>query len=64
MARFLKEDEVKHLLTMDLALDAVEEAFRLIASAQAVDIPRQRTRLPKLTQHILQGALPTLGVIG
>lgn len=64
MALFLREEDVKQLLTMELALNAVEEAFRLLGAHQAIDIPRERTRLPKLTQHILQGALPTLGVLG
>jgi alanine dehydrogenase len=64
MALFLREDEVKQLLTMDLALASGEEALRLLSGGQAIDIPRERTRLPKVAQHILQGALPTLNVIG
>jgi ornithine cyclodeaminase len=64
MPLFLREDDVKQLLTMDLALESVEEAFRLLSAGQAIDIPRERTRLPKVSQHILQGALPTLNVIG
>lgn len=64
MPLFLSEKEVEKLLTMPLALAAVEAAHRDLASMQACDMPRQRTRLPQTTLHILQGALPQLDVIG
>jgi len=49
---------------MPLAIEAVEGAHRELSLAQAVDVPRQRTRLPQTALHILQGALPTLDAIG
>jgi ornithine cyclodeaminase len=61
---FLREDEVKKLLTMDIALEAVEAAHAAHGRGNAIDIPRQRTRLPTATLHILQGALPDEGVFG
>lgn len=64
MALFLSEDDVKSLLTMPLALEAVEAAHREHAQGVALDTPRQRTRLPQSTLHILQGALPSLNVVG
>lgn len=64
MALFLKESDVQALLTMPLAIEAVEAAHRDLANGQAIDIPRQRTRLPQTALHILQGALPTLDAIG
>ncbi|HPT50984.1 MAG TPA: ornithine cyclodeaminase family protein [Accumulibacter sp.] len=64
MPLFLSEQEVSQLLTMSLALEAVEEAHRDLSAGKAVDIPRQRTRLPQTTLHILQGALPRLDAIG
>lgn len=64
MALFLNENEVGQLLTMPLALDAVEEAHRALSLGQAVDVPRQRTRLPATALHILQGALPGRDAIG
>ena len=64
MALFLNESEVGQLLTMALALDAVEEAHRELALGKAVDVPRQRTRLPQTALHILQGALPARDAIG
>jgi ornithine cyclodeaminase len=64
MALFLNEDGVRQLLTMPLALEAVEEAHRELSLARAVDVPRQRTRLPQTALHILQGALPGRDAIG
>ena len=64
MALFLTENDVAQLLTMQLALEAVEAAHRALAVGQALDVPRQRTRLPQTTLHVLQGALPEFGVIG
>ena len=64
MALFLNETTVRELLTMPLALEAVEAAHRELSSGLAVDIPRQRTRLPQTALHILQGALPSVDAIG
>lgn len=64
MILYLSEEEVRRLVTMPLALEAVESAHRDHAQGQAIDIPRQRTRLPQATLHILQGALPSQGVVG
>lgn len=64
MALFLNEDDVGQLLTMPMVLDAVEFAHRELALGRAVDVPRQRTRLPQTSLHILQGALPALDAMG
>jgi alanine dehydrogenase len=64
MALFLSEADVKSLLNMDLALAAVEAAHRAHALGRAIDIPRQRTRVPTASLHILQGALLDEGVMG
>jgi len=63
-ALYLDEADVKHLLTMDLALEAVEAAHTAHGRGRAIDMPRQRTRLPAAALHILQGALPDIGVFG
>ena len=49
---------------MPLALDAVEEAHSELSLARAVDVPRQRTRLPQTALHLLQGAMPGRDAIG
>lgn len=64
MALFLSESDVKQVLTMEMALEGVESAHRDLALGQALDTPRQRSRLPQTVLHILQGALPTQGVLG
>ncbi|MDR1368210.1 MAG: ornithine cyclodeaminase family protein [Candidatus Accumulibacter sp.] len=64
MPLFLNESEVAQLLTMPLAIDAVEEAHRALSLGNAVDVPRERTRLQKTALHILQGALPESDAIG
>ena len=64
MALYLSEDDVKQVLTMDMALDGVESAHRDLAVGQATDTPRARSRLPQTALHILHGALPAQGVLG
>ncbi len=64
MALFLNEDDVRQLLTMPLTIEAVEESHKELSLARAIDIPRQRTRLPQTALHILQGALPGRDAIG
>lgn len=64
MALFLSEADVRQLLTMDLALDVVEAAHRAHALGRAIDIPRQRTRVPMASLHILQGGLLDENVMG
>lgn len=64
MALFLTENDVKQVLTVTMALEAVESAHRDLALGQAQDTPRARTRLPQTVLHILQGALPAQGVLG
>ncbi len=64
MSLFLKESDVRQLLTMPLAIEAVDEAHRELALGRAIDVPRQRTRLPQTALHILQGALPGRDAIG
>lgn len=64
MALFLSESDVKKLLTVEMALQAVESAHRDLALGLAQDTPRARSRLPQTALHILQGALPAQGVLG
>jgi ornithine cyclodeaminase len=45
MALFLREDDVKQVLTMPLALERVAAAFRYLGTGEAIDLPRERVRL-------------------
>jgi len=64
MIKYLREADIKQLLTMDIALEWTARALRDRAMGDAVDIPRVRTHIPQGIQHILQAAAPRLGYIG
>ncbi|OWK42307.1 ornithine cyclodeaminase family protein [Fimbriiglobus ruber] len=61
---YLTEDDVRQLLTMDVALPAVESALRKVALDEAQNIPRQRCQTDQVMLHILPAAAKTLGTIG
>lgn len=64
MALLLTEADVEHLLTMELALEAVEEAFREQAEGRAINEPRRRLRVPRGTLHMMSAAVLARGVLG
>src|SRR5690349_1037541 len=53
MALLLKEEDVRQLLPMNVAIDAVEQAFRARAEGGAVNLPRQRASLPGASLNVL-----------
>ena len=61
---YLTEADVRSLLTMDLALEAVESAFRKISLDEAVNLPRQRCQTDHVMLHVLPAAAKTLWAIG
>ncbi len=60
----LTEDDVRRVLTIELALTAVEAAFRKLALDEAVNIPRQRCQTDTVMLHVLPAAAKTLGALG
>jgi ornithine cyclodeaminase len=64
MIKYLTESDIQKLLTMPIALEAMEQAHRALAEHRAIDVPRARIHLPTGTQHVLQAAAPELGYIG
>lgn len=65
MALLLTEADVKAILTMDLALDAVETSFRRLADASAIMHQRQRLHSPgKSYLHYMAAADSTGGYMG
>ena len=64
MALFLTEDDVKQVLTMDLALETVEQSFRLMADGKATNSPRSRLRLPTGVFNFMTAAAPGAGAMG
>jgi alanine dehydrogenase len=61
---YLTEGEVRGLLTMDLALTAVEAAFRKWALEEAQNVPRQRCQTDSVMLHVLPAAAKTLNAVG
>ena len=60
----LTEDQVRSLLTMETAIEAVESAFRKMALEEAFNVPRSRCQTDHVMLHVLPSAAKTLGVIG
>jgi ornithine cyclodeaminase/alanine dehydrogenase-like protein (mu-crystallin family) len=63
MTLYLSESEVRTVANMDLALEAVDSAFRGLA-AGAVNHSRARVPLPHGLLHYMAAADPALGVTG
>jgi len=61
MPLFIREQDVRRLLTMGEALDAVEEAFQLQGLGKADNHPRQRPRLERTMLQVMPAALPSIG---
>ena len=49
---------------MPRTIELVERVHREYSTGQAIDVPRERTRLPKVALHLLQGAVPASNVLG
>ena len=65
MTLYLTEAEVNEVLTMELALESVEEAFRLMSEGGATNPPRSRIRLPDSGLfNFMCAAAPGAGVMG
>ncbi len=60
----LTEDDVRRLLTMDMALEAVELGLRKLALDEAVNSPRQRVQTDHAMLHIMSAGAKSLGVMG
>jgi ornithine cyclodeaminase/alanine dehydrogenase-like protein (mu-crystallin family) len=64
VALFLREADVKALLTMDATLTALESAFRDWAAGDAANQPRRRVRGGGAVLATMSAALPSSGLIG
>lgn len=60
----LNEDEVRRLLTMDMALEAVEQGLRKMALDEAHIIPRHRAVTDHSVLHVMAATAKSLGVMG
>ncbi len=64
MTLLLTERDVQSLLTMELALEAVEAAFRALGEGAAVNHPRRRLPIRHGMLHYMASALPTHNAFG
>jgi alanine dehydrogenase len=60
----LTENDVRRLLTIDMALEAVEQVLRKQALDEAQNIPRARCQTDHAMLHVMSGAAKTLGILG
>ena len=61
---YLSEADVEQVLTMPIALEAVEAAFQHLGAGKAENIPRRRLHLPQGSLHLMAASLPELGYMG
>ena len=54
----LKEDEIADLVTIEEAIDVLEDAFLEQSSGGATSQPRERLRTDRVILHIMAGAIP------
>jgi alanine dehydrogenase len=60
----LSEDDVRRLLTMEMAIEAVEQGLRKVALDEAQNIPRARSQTDHGMLHTMSASAKTLGVMG
>ncbi len=60
----LTENDVRRLLTMDMALAAVEEALRRMALDEVQNVPRTRSQTDHVMLHVLSASAKSLGYSG
>src|SRR5687768_11406436 len=64
MAKLLKDDDVRALLTMEHAIAAVEDTFRDVARGEAVNVARQRGALKGVIINAAGGISTALDIMG
>jgi len=60
----LTEGDVRQLLTMEMAVEAVEGALRKLALDEAHNVPRSRCQTDHVMLHVMSASAKTLGVVG
>jgi ornithine cyclodeaminase/alanine dehydrogenase-like protein (mu-crystallin family) len=64
MTLLLTERDVRSLLTMDMALEAVEEAFRGLADGSATNLPRRRLIVQRGALNLMSSAVGSRNMFG
>src|SRR5262249_11218589 len=60
----LTEDEVRQVLTMEMALEAVEDGLRKMALDEVQNIPRSRCQTDHAMLHVMSVAAKSIGYMG
>jgi ornithine cyclodeaminase/alanine dehydrogenase-like protein (mu-crystallin family) len=60
----LSENDVRELLTMETALEAVEDGLRRLAIDEGENVPRARVQTDHVMLHVMSAAAKTLGMLG
>ena len=60
----LTEEDVRQVLTMEMALQAVEDCLRQLALDEAQTVPRSRAQTDHATLHVMSASAKRLGVMG
>jgi ornithine cyclodeaminase/alanine dehydrogenase-like protein (mu-crystallin family) len=60
----LTEADVRQLLTVDMALESVEDGLRKLALDEGQNMPRTRVQTDHVMLHTMSAAAKTLGVLG
>ncbi|RMF92569.1 MAG: ornithine cyclodeaminase family protein [Nitrospinota bacterium] len=64
MVLFLQEKDVQQILTMEMTLQALEEAFREQGLGKATNRPRSRIRVPHGILHLMSAGIPSMRAMG
>ena len=60
----LSEEDVRQLLTMEMAMEAVEHALRKLALDEAQNVPRSRAQTDHVMLHVMSAAARSQGAVG
>jgi alanine dehydrogenase len=61
---YLTEEDIAQLLTMPIAIGAIEDAFRALAEGKAQNVPRRRASGGSSLLHSMSAAAEYLGLVG
>ncbi|HXF69968.1 MAG TPA: ornithine cyclodeaminase family protein [Thermoflexus sp.] len=64
MPILLREDDVRALLSISDAIEALERAFRLSAEGRVANVARSRVRWPRGALHVMAAGGPGVGYVG
>jgi len=60
----ISESEVRELLPMPVAIEAVEDVFRRLAAGEAMNVPRRRARTQHVILHTMSAGCSGYGLVG